>query len=182
MFVLYYQESDHDYHQMEMLFCSPSREKLEQKKSELSGPSQKFREEMDEYNRLKERDRKNYWNSIANWLEENKNAILPWAKFDTYPDASRQYYGFSWPSMEYRRCTSDISKFAPETIEKDRKLFIENIRVGREPYPWKLADFIDDKKVKSPMPTPKKSTLNEPEFEGKLYLAGNLYIEEVQEI
>lgn len=169
MFILLYKDQDYDDCTCEVLYCSSSREALEKKRSSIEGDLSKFAKECKIYD---EKMRK-LWEKInrarAEWIEENKDAILLVTKSARWPSLPRNYYGYYFP----------VDKLSAEQKEQARPYFMRMFQQGNPPTPWDFEDFIDEYKIKSPIPTWKSLGIELPKANFPLYPEGTLLIKEV---
>src|SRR3982751_919891 len=123
-YILYYIDND----ESAPLFTSKDRIKLENKKDKLL---------LDELNRIKNFINKNkenanrYFTKIANWLNENQEALLENRLIATY-------------TLE-----SCNNRPLPSNIRQD---FIEKIRNGHLTYLYTIDDYLDKDKIKIKRP------------------------------
>jgi hypothetical protein len=180
MYVLYYEESDYDYHQFEIIAVSKDKEKLQAEKESLSEINRKFVEKIEEYN---DKNRKHYemcQKKVREFLLDNLDCI----KENRQPMYNGYVYIKDWH-------TSDGRSYSPHQKFEIQKKNIDTVVNRHSSYFQKgvkgfttsvLEQYIDFSKLKSPIDFIEAREFEQPLTENRGLPESCLFIEEVKVI
>jgi len=192
MFVLYYNESDYDRHQVKIIKVSKDRDKLETLKKQFEQESFDFYQSVRDWMARQQEFYKNKRNEVADWFEQNMAAILEYprnakyGKWDKLGDGSFSPQGLSRTEKYYSDWhTANFGPYHPDVVIKHKKEFIQKVRDRIDYSPCHSYEpYVDYSKTQNSFPKDENfpEIQPEPKTENYHYQSGTLFIEEVDEI
>lgn len=166
MFVLYWFENNYDGGSFGLICGSTDRRKLENHKKSLEDQQKLISDQWLEHNKKRQEYYINSQNELADWLEENREAILERSK--TESRGRKDWFHVNG------------TPYNSEYVDRAKNQFIKKVRdrIGGIYY-YTIDEYINQEKLKTPKPIEKEFNEVTP---GEFLYQGELRIEEIRVI